>query len=226
MRGLYCILDIATLSAAHIDPMVFARAVLAVRPAALQVRAKDTSAREQLALLRALGPMCRAAAVPLVANDRADLAALSGADMVHLGQDDVPIELVRRLSPTLKVGLSTHTPEQLACALAQRPDYVAYGPVFTTKSKRNPDAVVGLEGLEAARITVAAHGGGVPLVAIGGIDLERAEGVATHADSAAAIAYLVAGGATDIERRARLLHSGLGGAAFQPSVATSSPALS
>lgn len=207
MRGLYAILDLATLSAASIDPLDFARAVLPVRPAALQLRAKDHPAREILGLLRALRPLCSAFDVPLVANDRADLAALGGADMVHLGQEDVPLELVRRLSPNLKVGLSTHNLEQLSRALLLRPDYVAYGPVYATKSKTNPDEVVGLAGLEAAAALIAARAPGTPLVAIGGITVERARQVTPFADSAAVIAALVSDGASEVARRAEIFQS-------------------
>ncbi len=110
MRGLYAIIDVTTLSARAISPVEFAAAVLVARPAALQLRAKGVAAREVLGLLRALGPLCHRANVPLIANDRADLAALAGCDMVHVGQDDIGIDLVRRLAPSLGVGISTlHT---------------------------------------------------------------------------------------------------------------------
>ncbi len=189
MRGLYAIVDVSVLRSKGLDPIEFARAVLAAQPAALQLRAKEMAAREALALLRALAPVCRGVGVPLVANDRPDLAVLAGCDMVHLGQDDVPPELARRIAPRLGIGISTHTPEQLARALDARPSYVAYGPIFATTSKVNPAAVVGLAGLrDAAR---AAERAGVPLVAIGGIDLARAADVGRVAPCAAAISGLV-----------------------------------
>jgi thiamine-phosphate pyrophosphorylase len=211
MRGLYAIVDVGVLSGTGLEPLPFAKAILSVRPAALQLRAKDLSAREVLALLRALAPMCRAMHVPLVANDRPDLAALAGCDLVHLGQEDVPVELARRIAPGLGVGISTHNPAQLARALDARPAYVAYGPVFATTSKANPDPVVGLAALaEAARAAAAVH---TPLVAIGGIDLAHAAEVGAIADTAAAIRGLVSG-VTDVRQaneRARLLHQALGG---------------
>jgi thiamine-phosphate pyrophosphorylase len=190
MRGLYAIVDVSVLRAKGLDPIEFARAALAVRPAALQLRAKELGARESLALLRALAPVCRGVGVPLVANDRPDLAVLAGCDMVHLGQDDVPPELARRIAPRLGIGISTHTPEQLARALDARPSYVAYGPIFATASKTNPEPVVGIAGLrEAVR---AAERAGIPIVAIGGIDLARAADVGRVAPCAAVIAGLVA----------------------------------
>ncbi len=211
MRGLYAIADVAVLSARQVEVVAFARAVLMARPAALQIRAKGVEAREMLALLRAVQPMCRKVGVPLVANDRADLAALAGCDAVHVGQEDMSLESVRRIAPQLGVGVSTHDPEQLARALAQRPTYVAYGPIFPTGSKANPDPVVGPGGLRAAH--ALASEAGVPLVAIGGINHERAFEVALYCDAAAVIAALLPpSGAVDMEdvtARARQLHATL-----------------
>jgi thiamine-phosphate pyrophosphorylase len=189
MRGLYAIVDVGTLAARRLDPLAFAAAVLAVRPAALQLRAKDLPPRETLAVLRALAPMCHRAGVPLVANDRPDLAMLAGCDLVHVGQTDMPIERVRRIAPGLRVGVSTHTLEQLDAALAAKPTYVAFGPVFETRSKSNPDQVVGVPLLRTA--AAAASAAGVPLVAIGGITRERARELLGAADAIAVIADLV-----------------------------------
>lgn len=207
MKGLYAIVDTKLLGARGTDPIAYARAVLDVRPAALQVRAKEMAAREMLGLLRALGPMCRQSGVPLVANDRADLAALAGCDVVHIGQEDLPYELVHRIAPQLSVGISTHNAEQLGRALASRPRYVAYGPVFETTTKSNPDPVVGLDGLRAAAVMTKAAG--IPLVAIGGITLARVHEVAAIADACAVIADLYPEGATlaDVTARARSFHA-------------------
>jgi thiamine-phosphate pyrophosphorylase len=213
MRGLYAIADVKTLATRGVDVVAFVRAVAEARPAAIQLRAKLLPAREMLALLRLLSPICRRAGVPLVANDRVDVAALAGCDCVHIGQDDLPFEIVHRLAPRLDVGVSTHDLEQLARALAHRPAYVAYGPVFPTASKDAPDPVVGLAGLRAAH--AVARAAGIPLVAIGGITLERAETVAASADAAAVIAALLPPeGPVDLEEvtaRAHRLHAALGG---------------
>jgi len=209
MRGLYAILDLDTLEARHITPLDFAAEILSVRPAALQLRAKDRPPRETLALLRALRPLCRRAGVPLVCNDRPDLAVLAACDMVHLGQSDAPIGLVRGLSPGLRIGVSTHDLDQLARALEARPAYVAYGPVFPTRTKRNPDHVVGLEGLRAA--SELARRTATPLVAIGGITLETARDVACWADCAAVIAGVFEQGRT-LRAQSAALHTLLGGA--------------
>ncbi len=210
MKGLYAIVDTNLLARRQTDPITYARALLEARPAALQLRAKDLPARAILGLLRALGPICRQAGVPLVANDRADLAALAGCDLVHIGQEDLPFELIHRIAPQLGVGISTHDAGQLERALSFRPRYVAYGPVFPTSTKTNPDPVVGITGLRAA--ATLARAAKTPLVAIGGITLERAPEIAEHADMCAVIADLYPEGATlgDVTARALAYQSALG----------------
>jgi thiamine-phosphate pyrophosphorylase len=202
MNGLYAIVDTTLLTARDTDPIDYAAALLAARPTALQLRAKGFSAREMLGLLRVLGPMCRKAGATLVANDRADLAALAGCECVHLGQDDHPFELVHRIAPQLGVGISTHDFDQLARALASGPRYVAFGPVFETVNKVNAEPVVGMERLREA--TRLARRAGIPLVAIGGITLARAAEVAACSDACAVIGDLYLPGATlaDVTERA------------------------
>jgi thiamine-phosphate pyrophosphorylase len=216
MRGLYAIVDLGSLAERRIEPVPFAEALLRVRPAALQVRAKDAPAREILALMRELAPMCHRADVPLVANDRPDLAILAGCDAVHVGQTDMPVDRVRRIAPGLAVGVSTHDLAQLDAALALRPAYVAFGPIFETSTKADPDPVVGVAGLRAAHARTAAAG--VSLVAIGGITRERAVQLVGIVDAVAVIAELLppmaVGGATrapsdvlrEVTARAARLH--------------------
>jgi len=189
MHGLYAIADAEVLEAYGIDVLGFAAAVLSAPLAALQLRAKDVSARQTLTLLRELAPMCRRAGVPLVANDRPDLAVLAGCDLVHVGQDDMPIDRVRRIAPGLRVGVSTHTFEQLGAALDARPAYVAFGPVFATSSKKDPAPVVGVDALRVAH--ARARVAGIPLVAIGGITLDRAASIADDAEAVAVISALL-----------------------------------
>jgi thiamine-phosphate pyrophosphorylase len=125
----------------------------------------------------------------LFANDRPDLALLAGADGVHVGQDDLPVAEVRRFAPGLRVGVSTHDLAELERALGEAPDYVAFGPVFATPSKRNHEPVVGLDGLERAHeLSVVAK---VPLVAIGGIELERATLAGAYAEVVSVIGALL-----------------------------------
>lgn len=198
MRGLYAIADVGTLRARRLEPLAFCEAVLSAPLAALQLRAKDATPRETLALLREIAPMCRRLSVPLVANDRPDWAKLAGCDMVHVGQEDMPIDRVRRLVPGLGVGVSTHNREQLESALAARPSYVAFGPVFDTTSKRDPDPVVGVALLrEAYGRAVAAR---IPLVAIGGITRENAPSLVAATDAVAVIGELLPPSTVDGER--------------------------
>jgi thiamine-phosphate pyrophosphorylase len=208
MRGLYAIVDLEALALRRMEPLDFARRVLDARPALLQLRAKLTAARDTLALARELAPLCRAAAVPFVLNDRADLALLAGADGVHLGQEDIPIAVARRSMPELSFGVSTHDVMHLEAALRERPTYVAFGPVFATRSKAAPDPVVGVEGL--GRAHARARDAAVPLCAIGGIDLDNAARVAEYAEVGAVIAALLVPDAA-VTQRARDLHARLGG---------------
>jgi thiamine-phosphate pyrophosphorylase len=221
LRGLYAILDLDAWRARGVELvrsrdalLDVAGALLAARPSMLQLRAKHESARTTLELLRALVPVTRAADVPLVANDRVDLALLAGVSVAHLGQDDLPLDDARRIAPGLRFGRSTHDAAQLASELAARPDYVAFGPVFGTTSKLDPSPTVGLERLaEATRMASSAS---VPLVAIGGVTRENAERVvAAGARWAAVISDLVAVDARgkpdlgEVERRARALDRAL-----------------
>lgn len=200
MKGLYPIVDLDALARARLAPLAFAERVLAARPALLQLRAKHETSRATLALLEALKPLCRRAGTLLIANDRSDLALLAGADGVHVGQDDLPLACVRRIAPSLKVGVSTHDLEQLQRALSERPDYVAFGPIFTTASKVRPDAVVGLAALSEA--SAQARSAGIPLVAIGGITLDDAPAIAERGALAAVIGALVAETLDEVERLA------------------------
>jgi thiamine-phosphate pyrophosphorylase len=186
MRGLYPILDLDTLARHGLGPLGFAQAILSARPALLQLRAKHQSPRAVLELLSQLKPMCEQHGTLLFANDRPDLALLAGCDGVHVGQDDLPLEAVRRLPGALRVGVSTHDYRQLAAALESKPDYVAFGPIFATRSKQGADPELGLAAL--------ARAADVPLVVIGGLTLSVAPRLREHGVVAAVISDLLADG--------------------------------
>jgi thiamine-phosphate pyrophosphorylase len=207
-RGLYAIVDGDALAGR--DALAFARDVLDAGDLfALQLRAKRWPASRMLEVAGALAEMCRAAHVPFVVNDRPDVAVLVRAHATHVGQDDLPIAAVRRVARGLAVGCSTHDERQVMRALEDGPDYVAFGPVFATASKVNPDAVVGLERL-AKTVRAAAPR---PVVAIGGITLERALLVReSGAAAGAVIAVLANAPEREVALRARALHRALGGA--------------
>jgi thiamine-phosphate pyrophosphorylase len=123
-----------------------------------------------------------------VVNDRPDIAALAGAAGVHVGQEDLEPEQARAVvGKEIWVGVSTHNLEQFRRAAATSADYIAVGPIFATTSKHNPDPVVGLEFIRQVRTLTDK-----PIVAIGGITLERAASViAAGADSVAVIRDVV-----------------------------------
>lgn len=204
VAGLYAIVDLDACRGR--DPLWLAGEILSGGCALLQLRSKNQTDRERLRIARALKEKCSAAGVPFVVNDRVDLALLSEADALHLGQDDLSIDEARAIAPHLPIGLSTHDPAQLEAALHHALAYVAFGPVFSTASKANPDPVVGLSRLEGA----VARAGDVPVVAIGGIRLESADEIhATGARLGAVIGELA--GADDPRRTARALHRILSG---------------
>lgn len=183
------------------DPIAQARAACEGGARVVQLRAKAATDTQALAWGRETRALTRAAGIVFVVNDRVDLALACGADAVHLGQDDLPPADARRLAPRLAIGRSTHDAAQLARALGEPIDYVAYGPLFGTGSK---DTGYDARGLAALR-EIARHCAPLPLVAIGGIDARncarvRAAGangfavisaVANAADPAAAVRELV-----------------------------------
>jgi thiamine-phosphate pyrophosphorylase len=185
-----CFADDAELFAA-------ARALAEAGCALMQYRNKaGWSAREMLSEARELRRVMGRGVV-LIMNDRADLALAAGFDGVHVGQEDLPVESVRKIvGPKLIVGASTHNRDQLRLAAQTSATYLAIGPVFATASKANPDPVVGLDGVRAARSLSSK-----PLVAIGGISVINAKAVMeAGADSLALISALVPEVAKSYER--------------------------
>ncbi|MCC7496493.1 MAG: thiamine phosphate synthase [Bryobacterales bacterium] len=133
----------------------------------VQLREKDASTREFIELARRLKPMLADLGVPLIINDRVDVALATGADGVHLGRNDMDYATARRLlGPEALIGISVETGNQQAPASA---DYLGVSPIFDTPTKRDTAPAWGLEGLRRLRAQVTQ-----PLVAIGGIHLENA----------------------------------------------------
>jgi thiamine-phosphate pyrophosphorylase len=153
-----------------LDPVEQARAACAGGVAVVQLRAKRATDRAALAWAVEIRRCTRQSGALFFVNDRFDLALAAEADGVHLGQDDLPPARVpREVRRQLRVGLSTHSAEQLRAAEAQPVDYVAFGPVFGTRSKDSEYGARGLEALAEAARAAAPR----PLIAIGGIDAER-----------------------------------------------------
>ena len=159
----------------------------------VQIREKSLDDRTLLCRLAVARDVTARCGVPLVVNDRIDLALLAEADYVHLGQDDVPVEAARGFE--MPVGLSTHTADQIAAADA---DYIGVGPVFETPTKQGRPAV----GLDLVRHAVSAAT--IPWFAIGGIDSDNAAEVVAAGATRLAVVRAIAS-AEDPERAAASL---------------------
>jgi thiamine-phosphate pyrophosphorylase len=159
----------------------------------VQIREKQLPDRDLLRVLLEARQVTKELGVPLAVNDRVDLALLVEADLVHVGQDDLPAAEVRRLG--LPVGLSTHARSEIDTADA---DYIGVGPVFTTPTKPGRPAV----GLELVRYA-AAHAP-VPWFAIGAIDRSNVDTVVAAGATRIAVVRAI-GDAADPERAAREL---------------------
>ena len=163
---------------AIIDPEAVARplamldAALRAGAAMVQLRAKRLDDRAFLKLATEARRACLEAKTPLIINDRADIAYLVRADGLHLGQDDLCIEDARGVVGDMQIGVSTHGLDQALAAEREGADLIAFGPIFETRSKENPDPVVGLSTLAEACEAVSR-----PVVAIGGITPENARDV-------------------------------------------------
>ena len=154
----------------------------------VQLREKQASTRDFLEEARALSALLRAQRVPLLINDRVDIALAVGADGVHLGQQDMPIADARRLGPpSWIIGVSAESIEDAIRAEKEGADYIGVSPVFATPTKTDTALPLGLEGLRAMRMAVR-----IPLVAIGGVQLHNArEVIRAGADGLAVVSAIV-----------------------------------
>ena len=179
----------ARLEAARLYLVIEAAPARAVVPAALrggvdvvQLREKDAPAAEVVAAGRELRALCDSFGALLVVNDSADLALECGADGVHVGQEDEPVDAVRRrVGPGVLIGLSTHSPEQVAAGERSEADYLGVGPVYATATKPGVEPV----GIELVRHAAALAS--KPWFAIGGIDSARAPEVVAAGASRVAV---------------------------------------
>lgn len=190
MFPLYAILDTTLAIARGYEPIDLARRFFDGGARLLQLRAKEASAGQFLEWADQVCAAARDCGAIVIVNDRADIAVMAGAAGVHVGQDDLQPQAVRRMAPApFTVGLSTHTRDQIGASIAQPIDYLAIGPVFGTGTKDTGYEAVGLEMVGQA----ARGGGGRPVVAIGGITLDTAASVrAAGASSVAVISDLLA----------------------------------
>ena len=199
---LYAIIDAALLKTSELS---FAEMMAESGVELLQYRNKHATSRELFEVSQSISAKLSRLARPgayeprFIVNDRADIALLVTAKGVHVGQQDLSVEEARTVvGRNGWVGVSTHSLAQLDAADKTSADYIAFGPIFPTTSKENPDPVVGLELLREARQRTRK-----PLVAIGGITLERAaDTFRAGADSLAVLRDLIV--SEDPVARARL----------------------
>ena len=167
------------------------RAAVAGGVTLVQLRAKHASSREWLTLTATLRQALTTSGVPLLINDRVDIALAGGADGVHLGQEDMPVADARRLlGDTAIIGLTVRSTAEAEAAPVELLDYVSIGGVFATRSKNNPNPPIGLAGL-AAIVTVLRQRCTLPLCAIAGIEADTAATVwSTGIDGIAVISAI------------------------------------
>ena len=185
MPRLYVILDAALV---HRPVLELAQQLIDVGVRILQYRDKSGSAASVLRASRELARTASEAGASFLVNDRPDIAYLADATGVHVGQDDLGVEQARAIVGAQRwVGVSTHNRQQFESAASTSADYIAIGPIFATKSKSDPDPVVGVELIRELRWKTDK-----PIVAIGGIRLDHAEEVLrAGADSVAIISDIL-----------------------------------
>jgi len=183
---IYPVTDVSLSKLAHLEQV---KKLIEGGATLIQLRDKRASPKDFYGAAKEVLKFARAKKVKIIINDRVDIALAVEADGVHLGQDDLSPEYARKiLGEKAIVGFSTHTLAQAVESIKLPIDYVAIGPVFSTTTKKNAEAVVGLEGVKKAREAI----GDFPLVAIGGINLENFQEVLdAGADSVAIISDLV-----------------------------------
>jgi thiamine-phosphate pyrophosphorylase len=169
------------------EPVALARILLDAGARVMQLRLKSASGRDLLAAARAIATMCHKRGAMLIIDDRTDISMLAGADGVHLGQEDLPLEAARRLAGSeMIIGISTHSVEQAVVAERGGADYIGFGPMYPG-GLRNNVAGKGLELLREVRAAVR-----IPIVAIGGITEATVPAVlAAGADACAIITDVV-----------------------------------
>ena len=195
---LYAIVDTALTRSRGWEVPSLAAALMRGGATLVQLRAKSEDSAVVLAWADALVELGARHGATVIVNDRADIARMVGAAGVHVGQDDLGPDAVRRVvGPDAIVGLSTHGQAQFRAAAREPISYAAMGPVFETRTKASPDGVVGVQSVRQA----VEAAGKLPVVGIGGITLDTARAVIdAGAASAAVVSDLLVGG--NPERRA------------------------
>jgi thiamine-phosphate diphosphorylase len=170
----------------------------------VQLRFKDISDRELLASAASVVGICREAGVPVIVNDRIDLALILHADGVHLGVDDLPLEDAHRLAPPgFIIGYSPETDAQIVTAQDRGATYLGIGPVYATSTKLDAGDPLGPAEFQRRRILT-----NLPVVGIGGITASSARDVIDHGADGVALSSAILG-APDIESAARSIRQAM-----------------
>ncbi len=168
------------------DREMVAAAVIAGGAAVIQLRDKKASDEEMIELGKQLLRLTKGK-IPLIVDDRVNVALVIGADGVHVGQKDMPAKKVRRLiGRKMILGVSAHTVREAIKAEKDGADYIGVGPVFATQSKKDAESPIGLAGLKKIKDAVS-----IPVIAIGGITVENAASVIKYADGLAVISAVL-----------------------------------
>ncbi|HSF67372.1 MAG TPA: thiamine phosphate synthase [Nitrospiraceae bacterium] len=186
LSGLYIILDPSVWPARPLTDVL--RMATEAGASLFQYRNKTASMKDAYVEAMALRQAATKAGVLFIVNDRCDLALAVDADGVHLGQEDLSLDLARKvMGPSKLIGISTHNPDQVRQAIRGKPDYLGFGPIFKPGSKEDHDPVVGLEGLRAIRSLTS-----LPVFAIGGIQIDQvSEVMRAGADGVAVISAIL-----------------------------------
>lgn len=198
IKGLYPVIDVGFLPSDQV--LSAARQILAAGATLFQLRAKELSSREFLALSLDLASLAREHGATFIVNDRADIALLSSAQGVHLGSHDLPLAAARSILGNERlIGISTHSLAEALAAENGGADYIAFGPIFTTATKADAQRPRGVEPLAEIKARVK-----LPLVAIGGItESNLRQVIAAGADAVAIISDLLS--APDIKEKTQRL---------------------
>lgn len=186
------------------DNITVVKAMIDAGITLIQYREKDKSMLERYRQCEVVRRLTQGAGVTFIVNDHVDLALAVEADGLHVGQDDLPIPVVRKLAgESMIIGLSTHSPAQAAAAVAAGADYIGVGPIFTTQTKKDVCDAVGLTYLDHV-----VKNEKIPFVAIGGIKEHNIAEVKAHgAETIALVTEIV--GAEDISKRVKAIRKAM-----------------
>lgn len=175
-------------SAGSTDLLYFVQEAVKGGTSVVQLRAKNLSTRKHLDLSLRISKYLRSQNIPLIINDRTDIAFSCDSQGVHLGQDDLPLPYARKILGKDKlIGVSVNNVQEAFEAESQGADYLGVGPIFSTPSKKDARSPLGLEGFQSIRKSTM-----LPLLAIGGINIQNAEEIiAKGADGVAVISALM-----------------------------------